>query len=188
MEILDIIRNRRSVRSFERTPVNIDDLKLMIEMARLAPSGLNLQPIKYICVNDEGYCDKLFSLTRWAGYTAPLGVPSKEEAPSAYIIVLIDEEIRKDGDNDAAYASENIVLTAQAKGIGSCILGSLQRDDIKELFDIPENQRIHTVIALGYSRQKYEVFDMEDSVKYYIDEEKNFHVPKRKTEDIAKFI
>ena len=188
MEILDIIRNRRTVRSFKREPVSTEDLKLMIEMARLAPSGANLQPIKYICVNSSKYCDELFPLTRWAGYTAPLGVPSKEDAPSAYIIVLIDESIRKDGDNDAAYASENIVLTAQAKGIGSCIIGSLERNKIKELFDIPENQRIHTVIALGYPNQKSDVFDMEDSVKYYIDEDKNFHVPKRKTEDIAKFL
>lgn len=188
MELLDIIRKRRTIRSFTKEPVITEKLKLMIEMARLAPSGANLQPVKYICVNNKEYCDKLFPLTKWAGYTAPKGAPTKEDAPTAYIVVMIDEDIRKDGDNDAAYASENIILTAENEGISSCILGSINRVAIKELFGIKDNLRIHTVIALGYAKQSSEIFDLEDSVKYYLDENNDFHVPKRKTEEIAEFI
>ena len=188
MEIMDIIRNRRTIRSFTKEPIAYENLKLMIDMGRLAPSGNNLQPIKYIVINKEEHNDKMFPLVRWAGYTAPLGVPTKEEAPTAYIIVLIDETIRKDGDNDAAYSSENIVLTAQSMGIGSCIMAAIDRDSIRKVFEIEDHLKIHTVIALGYPNHKSEIFDMEDSVKYIVDENNNFRVPKRKTEDIVKFL
>lgn len=189
MEILDIIRKRRSIRSFTKEPVSTENLKLMIEMARLAPSAANLQPVRYICVNSKEYTDKLFPLTKWAGYTAPKGVPTVEDAPTAYIVVLVDEEISKKwGDIDAAYASENIVLTAEAKGIASCILGAVDKEKIKEMFNIGENLKVHTVIALGYPNQSSSYFDMEDSVKYCIDDENNFSVPKRKIEKIAEFV
>ena len=187
MEIFEIIKRRRTIRSFTDKPIEKEKLDIMIEGARLAPSGANLQPIKYIVVNSKEYCDKLFPLTKWAGYTAPLGVPTAKDAPTAYIIVLIDEDIRKDGNNDAAYAGENIVLLAESMGIGSCIIGSVDREEAVKVFDIPENLKIHTVIALGYPNQKSSVFDMEDSVKYYLDENNDFHVPKRKKEDITKY-
>ncbi len=187
MEIFDIIKRRRTIRSFNQTPIEKEKLDMMIEAARLAPSGANLQPLKYIVVNTKEYCDKLFPLTKWAGYTAPLGVPSKEDAPTAYIIVLIDEEIRKDGNNDASYAGENIVLLAESMGIGSCIIGSVLREEAAKLFEIPENLKIHTVIALGYPNQKSFVFDMEDDIKYFLDENGDFHVPKRKKENITRY-
>ena len=187
MEIFDIIKRRRTIRSFDKTPIEKEKLDIMIEGARLAPSGANLQPIKYIVVNSKEYCDKLFPLTKWAGYTAPLGVPGIDDAPTAYIVVLIDEDIRKDGNNDAAYAGENIVLLAESMGIGSCIIGSILREEATKLFNLTENLKIHTIIALGYPKQKSSIFDMEDSIKYYIDEDNNFHVPKRKFEDITKY-
>ena len=185
MEIFDIIKRRRTIRSFKQTPIENEKLDMMIEAARLAPSGANLQPLKYIVVNSKEYCDKLFPLTKWAGYTAPEGVPSVEDAPTAYIIILIDEDIRKDGNNDAAYAGENIVLLAEGMGIGSCIIGSVLREEVIKVFDISDNLKIHTVIALGYPDQKSSVFDMEDDIKYYLDEAGDFHVPKRKKEDIT---
>ena len=189
MEIFDIIRKRRSIRSFTQEPVSTKNLKLMIEMARLAPSAANLQPVSYICVNTKEYTDKIFPLTRWAGYTAPKGVPTKEDAPTAYIVVLVDDKISpKWGDFDGAYASENIVLSAEAMGISSCILGAVDKEEIKKMFNIEDNRRIHTVIALGYANQTSDFFDMEDNFKYSIDDNNNFKVPKRKTEDICKFV
>ena len=72
-------------------------------------------------------------------------------------------------------------------GIGACILGAVQRSEIKELFNISDNLRIHTVIALGYPKQKSSCFDLEDSVKYYVDENNDLHVPKRKIEEIVSY-
>ena len=100
---------------------------------------------------------------------------------------LVFENLRKDGDNDASYAGENIVLLAESLGLGSCLLGSVERVKVRELFDIPEHLRIHTIVALGYPNQKSFAFDMEDSNKYFVDDDNNFHVPKRKLEDIVKY-
>ncbi len=187
MEIFDIIKRRRTIRIFDKKPIEKEKIDIMLEGARLAPSGANIQPIKYIAVTNEEYCDKLFPLTKWAGYTAPEGAPTEETSPTAYIIVLVDENLRKDGDNDACYASENIVLLAESMGIGSCILGSVERVKVKELFNISDNLRIHTIIALGYPKQKSFYFDFEDSIKYFVDENNDFHVPKRKIEDIVSY-
>ncbi|MBR4893180.1 MAG: nitroreductase family protein [Clostridia bacterium] len=187
MEIFDIIKRRRTIRSFKNIPVEREKLKLMVEAGRLAPSGGNLQPVKFIVVDSSKFCDLLFPHLRWAGYTTPYGVPTKEDAPRAYIIVLTDLNIRKDADNDASYAEENIVLLAESMGISSCIIGSVLREEVEKIFNIPDTMKIHTVIALGYPNQESFVFDMEDSVKYYLDENNNFHVPKRKTEDIVKY-
>ena len=173
MEIFDIIKRRRTIRSFTRGKIEREKLEMMVEAARLAPSGGNLQPLKYLVVDSDEYCDKLFPLTRWAGYTSPKGVPTKETAPTAYIVVLIDESVRKDGDNDACYAGENIVLLAESMGIASCIIGSVLRQQVKELFNLSDNLRIHTVIALGYPAQKSETFELTDSVKYYLDDDNN---------------
>ena len=71
MEMIDIIRKRRTIRSFTQTPIEREKLDMMIEAARLAPSGANLQPLKYIVVDSKEGCEKLFPLTKWAGYTAP---------------------------------------------------------------------------------------------------------------------
>ena len=67
-------------------------------------------------------------------------------------------------------------------------MAAIDRDSIRKTFEIEDHLKIHTVIALGYPNHKSEIFDMEDSVKYIVDENNNFRVPKRKTEDIVKFL
>lgn len=186
MNFMEIIKKRRSIRSFSKEPVSKEDILTMIEAARYAPSAANKQPLKYIAVSDKEYCDKLFPLTKWAGYTAPMGVPTLETSPTSYIIILVDEDINKNGDNDGAYAGENIVLTAQFLGISSCILGALDRKEIKKLLNIEDNLRIHTVIALGYPNQTSSVYDSDEEIKYSLDENGNFRVPKRTTDSILK--
>ena len=58
MEIFDIIKRRRTIRSFKQEPIEKEKLNIMIEGTRLTPSGGNLQPVKYIVVKKTIYNDK----------------------------------------------------------------------------------------------------------------------------------
>ena len=76
------------------------------------------------------------------------------------------------------------MLTAVEKGLGSCWIGSVNRKKMSKLLGVPENCKIHTVIALGYPAEDPVWEEMEDSHKYYLDEERRLHVPKRRMSDI----
>jgi nitroreductase len=84
---------------------------------------------------------------------------------------------------DAAAAIENIILTAWSKGIGSCWLGAIQRDNIRKILAVPENFQIDSVIALGYPDEKPVMEDAkndsDEGLKYYLDDNDKLHVPKR---------
>ena len=187
MELKKCLRTRRTIRKFKQISISKEVLYEIIDDGRLAPSGANLQPIKFVAVNDKTICEKIFANVKWAGYTAPSGVPSKKEAPTAYITVKVDKKIKENGDNDASYAGENIILSAWDKGIGSCIIGAFDRTALNELFSVSDSEYIHTVIALGYPAQLSEYEDNDDTVKYYLDEKDNFHVPKRSMNTVADF-
>ena len=183
------ILNRRTIRKFTQQPIEQEKLVKMINAARLAPSGANLQPLKYLVVTDTNLLEDVFQTTKWAAYIAPHGTPKKGEKPTAYIVVLVDTAIRRDADNDASAAIENILLTAEDEEIGTCWIGSVDKKKLAELLKIPQELAIHSVVAMGYKAQESEAVDMEDGdVKYYMDEHGAIHVPKRKFSDVVRFI
>jgi len=159
----------------------------LINAARLAPSGSNLQPCEYVLVTKRNLLEQVFLTTKWAGYIAPAGTPKDGEKPVAYVIVLLNEKKRSQGgESDCAAAIENIILTAWEQGIGACWIGSIDRIKLKELLSIPEHCRIDSLIALGYKAEDPVLESMKgDEVKYWKDSSGTLHVPKRKLSDIA---
>jgi len=184
MDVYDAIISRRSIRRFQQKPINLDLLKKFVNAARLAPSAANLQPLEYFIVTDKELCAKIFETIGWAGYIKPKWTPSPNERPVAYIIILNKDTSKDWNIRDASLSAENIVLTAEAEEIGSCILLNLNKTKIKEILKIEELYEIDSVIALGYKAEKCIVEDYKDSVKYWRDEDEVLHVPKRKLKDI----
>jgi nitroreductase len=184
MDVYDAILSRRSIRRFQQKPIEIELLKKFVDAARLAPSAANLQPLEYFVVTEKNLCAKVFETIGWAGYIKPKWTPNENERPVAYII-MINKDPSKDWNvRDSSLSAENIVLTAEAEGIGSCILLNIDKAKIKEILKIPENFPVDSVIALGYKAEESVVEDFKDSVKYWRDENEVLHVPKRKLEDI----
>jgi nitroreductase len=185
MNVYDAIVSRRTIRKFRQTSIAEDTLRKLVDAARLAPQAANLQPIKYVVVNDKGLLDPIFSTTKWAGYLAPEGTPQPGERPVAYVVVLVDREIRDSGyETDAGAAVENLILAAVGEGIGSCWIGSVDRNRVRELLDIPERYIIHTLVALGYPAESPVAIGAEGSIRYYKDEAGTLHVPKRRLEEV----
>lgn len=156
-----------------------------MEAARLAPSGANMQPLEYIIVDEEGLLPQVFSTLKWAGYIAPKGNPPPGEEPAAYIVILINRHRRpQGGEHDAGIAAAYISLVAYEKGLGSCLLGSVDRDRLRQILKVPDHCDIDLVVALGYPNENPVVEELRDSVKYWKDELGVLHVPKRKLADI----
>ena len=182
--LLDLILSRRSIRRFRQDSIGREILKKLVNSSRLAPSAANLQPCEYIVVDEKELLENVFSTLRWAGYITPMGNPPPRERPMAYVVVLINEKKGKPGIHDAASAIENMILLAWNEGIGSCWIGSIERDKLAQILQVPSYCRIDSVIALGYPLETPVVEDLTDSVKYWKDEKGTLHVPKRKLEDI----
>jgi nitroreductase len=185
MSIYEKILTRRTIRQFKPRPITKIILENIINSGRLAPSGANLQPLEFILIDEVAITQQVFPCLKWAAYIAPNGDPRPGQEPIAYVIILVNKEIRPQSyEWDVGAAMENMILTAWEKGIGSCWLLSIDRDRLRQILSVPENYRIDSVLALGYPAEESVVEELHDSIKYWKDEQGRFHVPKRALNDV----
>ena len=185
MNVHEAAVKRRTIRRFKQELISFEILKKIVNTGRLAPSSANLQPVEYVIIDKPDLVEKVFDTLKWAGYITPAGNPPPDQRPVAYIVVLTNKEKNSGNcERDAAAAIENMILVALEEGIGSCWLGAIDRDKISRMLELPEHIFVDSVLALGYSNESPKVEEMQDSVKYWKDEEGVLHVPKRKLEDV----
>lgn len=183
----DLIRKNRSYRRFHQDePVSRETLSELVDLARLAPSGSNLQPLRYMLFNDPEMNAKIFEHLAWAGYLRDWPGPQEGERPSAYIFILGDTTISRAFGCDHGIAAQNIMLGAAEKGLGGCMIGSIRRRQLAEVTNISERYEILLVLALGKPKEivQLEPLGPEGSIRYWRDEQQVHHVPKRALEDI----
>jgi nitroreductase len=182
-----LVRTCRSYRRFyEDHALDEETLRQLVDLARLAASGHNAQPLKYLLSWEPEKNCLIFPHLTWAGYLKDWPGPSEGERPSAYVIVLGDREIRKSFTFDQGIAAQNILLGAGEKGLGGCILAAINRDGLREDLDIADRYEILFVLALGKPKEKVvlEVLEPGGDVRYWRDAEGVHHVPKRTLEEI----
>jgi nitroreductase len=183
----DLVRTCRSYRRFyEDHAVRQETLRELVDLARLAASGHNAQPLKYLLSWELEKNALIFPHLTWAAYLKDWPGPSEGERPSAYIIVLGDTEIRKSFTFDQGIAAQNILLGAREKGLGGCILAAINRDGLRKDLAIADRYEILFVLALGKPKEQVvlEVLEPDGDVRYWRDAEVVHHVPKRRLEDI----
>jgi nitroreductase len=186
--ISELIRKCRSYRRFhENAAISRAELLEMIDNARLSASARNSQSLKYILSNEEQSNKKIFSCLAWAGYLKDWPGPEEGERPSAYIVMLNDTSITNNYFCDDGIATQSILLTAVEKGFGGCIIGSVQRERLREELAIPARFGIIQVLALGKPKENViiEPLGTDGDIRYWRDETGNHHVPKRNIEDIV---
>lgn len=183
MEVSEAIRSRRSIRKFREERVSREDLIDLVDYARLAPSGMNKQPLEFVVVDEPDLERELFNYTNWAG--AVEWDPEPEERPRAYILILINPEVNPATENhDAGLAAGNICLGAVDKGLGTCLLGAIDKKSIKKLVDVPDHFELDLAVGLGYPDQEIRLEEKSERIDYWLDEEGTFHVPKKPVEDL----
>jgi len=185
--IRDLIARNRSYRRFYQDfKIEIELLKELIDLARLSASPANLQPLKYILSCDSKKNNLIFPHLDWAGYLKDWPGPSKEERPSAYIIILGDREISESFSYDSGIAAQGVLLGATERGLGGCIIGSIERQGLRRVLNIPSRYEVLLVLALGRPMEDVviERLGPNGDIKYWRDKQGRHHVPKRSLDDI----
>ena len=119
-------------------------------------------------------------MASWSG-------PEEGERPSAYIVILGDTELNKSFGCDHGIAAQSIMLGATERGLGGCMIGSIDRDELRQVLDIPERYEILLVLALGKPNETVVLEEVgpDGDIKYYRDEEDVHHVPKRSLAELV---
>ncbi len=187
-ELMMLLEARRTYRRFDESkqipPEVIADMK---KAAQLASSAMNAQPLRYIYIQKPETVHAVFALTRW-GSAIPdgRGSPKEGERPTLFVAILSEKAAHsKFTGFDEGLAASNLTLAAYAHGVGSCILGSVNCDGLRELLQIDEGLEIRSVIGFGYPTHESHIIEVEagESLKYSMDENGNYTVPKRKIGD-----
>lgn len=186
MTTTNAMLQRRSIRKFLPREIPHSTLKEIVELARLYPSGGNLQPLRFAVLSAKKYTDALFEDLRWAMYLPDYAI-AENERPTAYIVLLRDENIKKKCDYDVGAASTMVMLATTDRGLASCPIGNFHAGRLSALLQLPENLKPELVIALGYPAQESRVVPMGDSIRYTQDEQGNFLVPKWSTDEVLVF-
>jgi nitroreductase len=183
----DLIRKNRSTRRFhQEVSISIHTLRELIELARLSPSGGNRQPLKFVLSNNQATNDLIFKYLTWAIYLKPWPGPAVGERPSAYIIILGDKAIGGSFGYDTGIAAQSILLGAVEKGLGGCIIASVDRERLGAALALPEGFEILLVLALGKPAEVVvlEPLGADRKIEYWRDADGIHHVPKRPIEEI----
>lgn len=187
MNVKDLVLKNRSYRRFyENFSIEHDTLKELVDLARLSGSASNLQPLKYMLSVDQKINDCIFPHLSWAGYLKDWKGPREGERPSGYIIILGDTNITKSFGCDHGIAAQSILLGAAELGLGGCMIGSIQKEDLRRELAIPSQFEILLVLAIGKPKETVKIEDIgsEGDVKYWRDPKGIHHVPKRSLAEI----
>jgi len=160
MTFLQLVKSRRSVRSYDARLIKREDLEICVEAARHAPSACNSQPWKFIVIDDIAKKEVIAK----NAFSGIYDMNAFVREAAAFILVVSERtklsawmggKLRNTNFRriDIGIACEHLVLQAQELGIGTCILGWFNEKKLKKILFIPASKKIELVIALGYPEQ-----------------------------------
>ena len=189
MNAMELLTTRRTYRRFAQKAVPQDVVDDIVQAVRLSSCGANRQAVRLVLVQSPEMVAKVQPLVKWAGYLPPeQGTPKADELPTFYAAVVQDTAIPGDLATDTGIALANMTLAAWDKGVGSCIMGAINKPALTALLGIEEPQKLAFMVAFGYPTHKASIVPMTEQtgVKYYLDENRDYCVPKRSAEEIAR--
>ena len=147
MDFLELVSSRYAVRSYQSRPVEQDKLEHVLEAVRLAPSGSNRQPWRFVIVRDAETRRRLVPACANQQFVA--------QAPVVVAGVgLMPERIMRCGmpgdPIDVAIAMEHLALAATAEGLGTCWIGAFYQEQVREVLGIPDSVAVVEMMTLGY--------------------------------------
>ncbi len=185
--IKDLVLRNRSYRRFQQElDISIATLRELVDLARLSPSAMNLQPLRYILSCDAERNSLIFPHLGWAGYLKDWPGPCDGERPSAYIVILGDTETSGSFGCDHGIAAQSIMLGATERGLGGCMIGSANKERLRDALDIPSRYEVLLVLALGKPKETVIIEELgrDGSIKYWRDDDGVHYVPKRSLDDL----
>lgn len=147
MDVMEAIKNRRSIRSYQDREVEEEKLNLVLEAGRLAPSANNRQEWKFIVVKDKDTREKLSLAAhnqKFVGEAAVVIVACSTETEHIMPCGQFSYPI------DLAIAVDHITLKAVEEGLGTCWIGAFDEKEAKKILGIPTSIRVVALLPLGY--------------------------------------
>ena len=145
MEVFEAIRGRRSIRTFERKNIPKEVIEEIVDAGRWAPSGNDVQPWEFVVITKQETREAIARLTDYGKFIA--------QAPVCVVVLCRDTKYYLE---DGCAATQNILLAATARGVASCWVAGDKKPycgAIKRLLGVPEQYKVVSLIALGYSKR-----------------------------------
>jgi len=145
MDVLEAIKQRRSIRQFMEQAIERKLLEQILDAARWAPTAGNQQKWRFIVVTDRMVKEMVRKVS-----------PGIFATPAAFIVICAEAAPdASDWDEwtylaDCSIAAQDIMLAAHALGLGTCIALSYARSAVQEILDIPDQVKPELIVTLGY--------------------------------------
>lgn len=151
MDAIEALKGRRSIRRYEVKPVPKEIIEQIVDAARLAPSANNIQPWEFIVVTEQESRTRIADLTDYGKFIAQSGA-----------CVAVFSKGVKHYLEDGSAATENILVSAHAMGLGTCWVAGYKKDyaePVRQFLGVPDGYELVALIALGYPAEKAEPHD-----------------------------
>lgn len=173
----ELVQKNRTKRIYNGTEVSQSLLKELIEDCRFSASTINRQDIRYILINDDEMCRKIFRITN---------LPSthkvdEESRPGAFVVFITDRELNLPESflyYNVGIATANLTLSATSKGYNCVTLLSTNLEKLADLIDLDKDKKAVSIIAVGKSDQEVKTVDIEGGETSYYKEGAVHVVPK----------
>jgi nitroreductase len=174
-DIIEIIQTRRSIRNYKEDPVSDEDIRFLIDCARYAPSGSNMQPWSFLVIQNkdlikelsengkkamiplaERFADNPKNMPGFISFLKTKGSNLFYNAP--LLVIIFGNKKSLTADWDCAMAAQNMMLAAHSRGIGSCWIGlampALMDERILEELGAPSGYKAVAPLIFGYPMGK----------------------------------
>ncbi|MDY6865650.1 MAG: nitroreductase family protein [Halobacteriota archaeon] len=188
--VKEVIEDRRSVRKYRDDPVPDELLLRILEAARLAPSGSNTQPWRFVVVRNEDTKLKLKEaavnqkfvgeapvviaccgdLTAWREYPKKIKELVSEGPDDEWNLSEVNSRMTMTVRN-VAIACEHMVLQAKELGLGTCWVGMMNRENVKEILCVPGHLVVVALLTIGYPDEEPRIRPRLDLSEIVFDEE-----------------
>ncbi len=146
MDFLELAKKRYSCRSFEDKAVEQEKIDKILEAGRIAPTACNFQPQRILVLTDEAELSKLSECTKF-GWGAPV-----------IMIICYDKNVswknkydgHDEGRVDASIITTHMMLEIEDLGLGTTWIGAFNPSKVREVYNIPDNYEIISILPVGY--------------------------------------
>jgi len=147
MDVMEAIRERRSIRKYTEQPVEEEKLNLILEAGRLAPSAANRQEWRFVVVKDKETRQNLMKAAKGQAFVGEAAVVIAACAET-------DNHVMSCGQLsypiDVAISIDHMTLKALEEGLGTCWVGAFYEEEVKKVLGVPDDIRVVELLALGY--------------------------------------
>lgn len=189
--IRDLVEKSRSFRGYDSSRrVTEAELLELVDCARLAPSAMNQQPLKYYLSWEKDEVARIQAQTKWAGALRQMQLPHEGHCPPAFIVICQDRNIHSDLNafsKDVGIVAQTMLLAATEKGLGGCMIGNFVPGNIQKVLELSEHLMPQLILAIGKPDETVVLTDVkkDGSTTYYRDEKDIHYVPKRSLQELV---